>query len=145
MTGVPECPYDLAEAGAAWWAWAWSTPAAKTWDGGALYTAARRARLEDVAALLELADDLDLLPDLLAGAVPEAISRVRFAIRQLAAAATGITGLSREMRELETQLGLGPRASRDLGVKAEVETPKKSGLDQLAERRAQRLAGASGT
>lgn len=142
---VPECPYDLAEAGAAWWSWAWSTPQAKTWDGGALYTVARRALLEDSRWSLEVADDERLLEKLLAGADSKAVRSVADALTRLAASASGAASLSREMRELETQLGLGPKASKDLGVKAEVEKPKKSGLDQLAERRSQRLAGASGT
>jgi hypothetical protein len=44
---APVCPYELGVAGSAWWVWAWTTPQATRWDKGALYTVARRARLED--------------------------------------------------------------------------------------------------
>lgn len=53
---APKCPYALAGAGSAWWAWAWATPQATRWDAGVLYTVARRAHLEDDLAALATRD-----------------------------------------------------------------------------------------
>lgn len=153
MTGqrrrTPTCPYELGAAGTDWWKWAWKTKQAESWkDDGGLYTAARRAQLEDERAALHLADHGDLLHDLLQGAEPEAIANVRWALGRLAASATGSTGLSREMRELETQLGLGPRAVRalqDKNAKPHPPDKKGGGLDQLAAQREARRARSTGT
>lgn len=143
---APTCPYALGDAGTAWWRWAWKTKQSVSWiDDGGLYAAARRAQLEDERAALHLADDHDLLAQLLAGAQPDAIARVRYALGRLAAAATGSTGMSREMRELETQLGLGPKALRGLQGKTAKPKPKGGGLDDLAKQRAARRAGSAGT
>lgn len=49
----PVSPYALGAAGDAWWKWAWGTPQATAWDAGALYTVARRARLEDDVAAMD--------------------------------------------------------------------------------------------
>jgi hypothetical protein len=112
---APGCPYDLARAGSAWWAWAWSTPQASKWDAGALYVVARRAVLEDELAALALFDaDEFSLRDLLSGSDPEAVSRVEWAIGTLKRLASGSTGLMREMRELDNRLGLNPKAMADL-------------------------------
>lgn len=136
---APKCPYELADAGTAWWKWAWKTPAAAGWDAGSTYTVARRAQLEDERAAIEIADDGDLFAALLEGADPDAIRRVQFAIGRLAASATASTGISREMRELEKALGLGPKAAKDLGAAAKPPAPpKKNPLDDLAAKRAAR-------
>ncbi len=135
---MPECPYELAAAGAEWWAWAWQTPQASKWGDGHLYVVARRARLEDdVAALAAFNDHLDLA-DLLAGAGIEATGRVEWALRTLKGQASGKLTVEREMRELDDRLGLTPKAS--LGWKFD-EPAKGDGLDDLARRRASRLAG----
>jgi hypothetical protein len=136
---APKCPYALGDAGTAWWKWAWKTPAAAGWDAGAHYTVARRAQLEDERAAIEIADDGDLFGALLEGADPDAVRKVQFAIGRLAASATASTGISREMRELEKALGLGPKAAKDLGAsKAAPEKPKTNLLDDLAAKRASR-------
>jgi hypothetical protein len=137
---TPKCPYALGDAGAVWWKWAWKTSAAEAWPAaGALYTVARRAQLEDERAAIEIADDGDLFGALLEGADPDAIRKVQFAIGRLAASATASTGISREMRELEKALGLGPKAAKDLGAsKTAPEKPKTNLLDDLAAKRASR-------
>lgn len=142
---APACPYELGEAGLAWWTWAWTTPQSKRWDAGALYSVARRALLEDDMAALVLADDSGLLEALLDGANEDSIRTIRWALGRLSGAATGNTGLSREMRELEGHLGLSPKAMAALQWKADDEKPKKSALDEIAERRKERRARASGT
>lgn len=146
---TPTCPYELGEAGTDWWKWAWKTKQSETWkDDGGLYTAARRAQLEDERAALILADDDHLLADLLEGAQPAAIAAVNYALDRLRSAATGSTGLSREMRELETQLGLGPKAVRALQDKTTKPDPpneKGGGLDQLAKQRAARRTRSAGS
>jgi hypothetical protein len=106
---APECPYELAEAGATFWAWAWALPQAAAWDDGALYAIARRAKLEDDVAALVFSDYFDL-DDLLAGADREAIVRVTQALLTLKRCATGKVTLEREMRELDNKLGLSPEA-----------------------------------
>jgi hypothetical protein len=139
------CPYELGAAGTAWWKWAWKTPQAEGWDDGSLYTVARRAQLEDERAAIEVADEDDLIATLLEGAEPEAIRRVQYALQRLSASATGSATLSREMRELEKQLGLGPRAAKELGVgKSPPKQPQKNRLDEIADRRKARAARASG-
>jgi hypothetical protein len=140
MVKRPRCPYSLAAAGRSWWRWAWSTDQARRWDASALYTVARRAQLEDERAALAFVDGLDLA-DLLAGADAEAVRRVEFALATLKRCATGGVALSKEMRELETQLGLGPKASAGLGWKPE--EPRTDKLDELSTRRATRIAGGS--
>lgn len=102
---APDCPYELAQAGDAWWRWAWSLPQALAWSDGDLYAIARRARLEDRLAALHLLDGLDLT-DLLAGADEEAVQRVEWALRTLKGAATGALQVEKEMRELDGKFGL---------------------------------------
>jgi hypothetical protein len=110
---VPECPLRLGESGARWWAWAWSTPQASKWDGGSLYFVARRALLEDHAAALDFADELDLA-DLFAADDSDARDRVEWALSLLKRSATGEVALMKEMRELDNRLGLNPKAMLDL-------------------------------
>lgn len=109
----PKCPYDLGAPGAAWWKWAWKLPQAARWDDGALYFVARRAQLEDDLAALDFSDELEL-DDLLAGAEPEAIGRVEWALGLLKKSASGAGALMREMRELDNRLGLNPKALAEL-------------------------------
>jgi hypothetical protein len=143
---APKCPYDLGPAGTAWWKWAHKTPQAKHWDVGAQYIAARRALLEDDNAALTLSGDDDLLEQLLEGAAPSAIAAVTYALQRLAQSAAKTTGLSREMRELENQLGLTPKSAAALGWKADEPEKTADPLDQLAAARAARLAaGGTGT
>lgn len=121
---APECPLDLAEAGSCWWKWAWSTPQATKWDAGALYFVARRALLEDHAAALDFADELDL-GDLFAADDFDAKSRVEWALSLLKRSATGEVALMKEMRELDNRLGLNPKAMADLRwtIQPSSETP----------------------
>jgi hypothetical protein len=96
-----------------WWRWAWKLPQAAKWDEGALYFVGRRALLEDHAAALDFADDLDLA-DLFASDNKEAAIRVEHALSLLKRSATGEVALMKEMRELDNRLGLNPKALADL-------------------------------
>jgi hypothetical protein len=136
-----ECPYALGEAGSAWWAWAWSTPQAAKWDAGALYTVARRAALEDMAAVLDDVEAFDVESFMSQDPV-EAVKSLKWLLETLKASATGFTGLSKEMRELEGQLGLGAKSMHALGWKPEESKPKVSKLDELRARRDSRAGGA---
>jgi hypothetical protein len=102
---IPDCPYDLAAAGTAWWEWAWRTPQASAWDPGSLYALARRAQLEDDVAALGFTDEFDLT-DLLAGADIEAVHRVEFALATLKRSATGKLAIEKEMSALDDKFGL---------------------------------------
>lgn len=103
---IPECPYDLAAAGTAWWEWAWRTPQAAAWDPGSLYSLARRAQLEDDVARLGFGEDMLDLADLLAGANPEAIRNVEFALTMLKRSATGKLAIEKVMADLDDKFGL---------------------------------------
>lgn len=141
LVTVPDSPYELRAAGAAWWAWAWETEQAKRWDGGALYAVARRARLEDDLAALELVDEFDV-ESFMAEDPVEATRKLQWMLETLKASASGMLQLAKEMRELETQLGLGPKAMHGLGWKAD-EKPKGSKLDELRARRESKSGSAS--
>lgn len=112
---VPAVPaaYGLGGAGLAWWDWAWRLPQATRWDDGAVYAVVRRAQLEDYLAAVEFGDEFDV-SDLLAGAQPEAVRRVEWALRSLKSSASGSVGLMKEMRELDKRLGLDPKALVEL-------------------------------
>lgn len=140
MVTPPDCPYDLAAAGLAWWSWAWGTPQAAHWDDSALYTVARRAQLEDEFEALSFRDELEAI-DLFAEGDDDAARRVEWAISALRRAAVGSVTLSKEMRELETQLGLGPKAMAALGWKPNETTTDR--LDDLTARRTARLGRAA--
>ena len=138
---APESPYDLAEAGTAWWVWAWTTPQATRWDAGALYAVARRAQLEDDVAMLGFGEDHLDLADLLVGvADKEATRRVEWALTMLKKAASGKLALEKEMRELDGRLGLNPRAMVDLGWVIGEADKETDDLDDLAAKRAKRIA-----
>jgi hypothetical protein len=138
---VPVCPYSLGEAGAAWWAWAWETPQAPKWDAGALYTVARRATLEDVISTLEGVEAFDL-ESFMAQDPVEAVRQLKWMLETLKAAAGGVLAVSREMRELEAQLGFGAKSMAGLGWKPD-EKPKGSKVDELRARRTKKAGGAT--
>lgn len=134
----------MGAAGRAWWRWAWSTPQAAAWDGGALQVVLRRARLEDAVVLLEHFDlgEPPADPDELA----DYLETLKWVIQVLKGAATGVLNVMREMRELDDRLGLTPKAMAQLRWKvvADEEEPEKvtaQVVDRLAERR-RRLASA---
>jgi hypothetical protein len=130
---VPKCPLELGEAGTRWWKWAWKLPQADRWDDGALYFVARRAMLEDHAAALSFADELDI-SDLFADGDFEARSRVEWALSTLKRSATGEVALMKEMRELDNRLGLNPKALAELRwtiAEGEEEKPKLASVKPL--------------
>lgn len=98
---------DLGSAGLSWWAWAWATPQAAAWALGHEGVVARRAALEDDLAALETVRGLDFT-DLISDETKA--SEVDFAVRRVAALATGRLALMKEMRELDDRLGLTPKA-----------------------------------
>lgn len=97
---APPFGLDLGAEGSAWWSWAWSTPQAAGWSAGDEYLISRRAALEDDVAALAAIDGIDF-SDL----GPE----FEFAVKRVAALATGRLQLMREMRELDDRLGLSPK------------------------------------
>lgn len=135
---------DLGRVGKAWWRWAWSTPHAAAWSDGDLALVARRAELEDDAALTARVDSLDVL-DIHGADVDE----VRRLIRSLAGQVSGKMALFREMREIDDRLGLSPKGMAALRWKivadeASVVAPEAaSGVSSLDDRRRRLAAGAS--
>lgn len=105
----PKCPYQLGKAGSTWWRWAWRTPQAAAWSLGDLYTAGRRARLEDDLAALRDIEGLDL-HEALDALDEESGRRFRDLVQSLASMATGQVTLMREARELDDRLGLTPKS-----------------------------------
>lgn len=103
--GVPK-PYRLLPAGRAWWTAAWKRPQAVAWElGSFIDTVARRAILEDDLA-----------------AVPRSDTRLRLAVM-------------REMRELDTVLGLNPKGLATLrwsivDLEPEIANPVEDELDK---------------
>lgn len=152
---VHECPYPLGDAGSAWWDWAWTTPQSVRWDQGALYTAARRAGLEDAYVVVESFDPYALSAffegyEVLAGEdrFHEQVRELGRIIGRLQALATGRVALSKEMRELEAQLGFGAKSMHALGWNPEAyDGDQEDAVDSASRRRAERLAGqpAAGT
>lgn len=131
---------ELGSAGLAWWEWAWRTPQASGWGVGAgqEVVVARRASLEDdlaVTADVESLDLLDVLDD-------EAGRKVRSVIQRLASLATGRLQIMKEMRELDTRLGLTPHALAALRWRiVEDDAPTASAAsDEVTRRRAEREA-----
>lgn len=105
-----------------------------------LYTVARRATLEDVVSTLEGIEDFDL-EDFMARNPVEAVRQLKWMLETLKAAAGGVLAVSREMRELEAQLGFGAKSMAALGWKPE-EKPKGSKVDELRARREKQAGGA---
>lgn len=112
----PKPPYELRDAGRAWWRWAWTLPQALAWDSGALYALGRRAQLEDSLAVLDYFDP-DSLEDFFSGlslgddqAVRDAMRDLGDVIGRLKSLAGGRLGIVKEMRELDKRFGLDPKA-----------------------------------
>lgn len=120
----PPKAYSLNKAGAAWWKWAWHTPQSAAWGPGDLYTAARRASLEDDLAALSAVQGLDAV-EALDALDADTGQEFRRLIQRLAALATGRIGVMKEIRELDDRLGLTPKAMAQLrwSVEAEPEKP----------------------
>ena len=96
----------LADAGRAWWSWAWHTPQAAAWDGGGFEPlVARRAALEDDLAAVGQVRGLDL-DDV---AATESERQLRAVIAKVAGLASHRLAILREMRELDDRLGLTPK------------------------------------
>lgn len=111
----PNCPYELAKAGKAWWKWAWGTPQACAWSPGDLYAIARRAQLEDDVAAMDSFEEFDLanlldapLSDFERGRELELI------VSKLKALAGGRLAIAARMGELDKRLGLDPKAMVEL-------------------------------
>lgn len=138
---------NLGKAGAAWWRWAWRTPQAAAWSPGDVYAVARRARLEDDLAALEVIDNLDLI-DLLA---EEDVARtLEDALRKLKAIAGGKMAIVREARELDDRFGLTPKAMASLRWTIRDEAPAPAAGtdnedDEIARRRRERHERGVGT
>lgn len=109
-TPIPPESFDLEVAGCEWWDWAWSTPHSAAWSDGDLYVIARRASLEDDLATIAKVDNLDGFELLNA----EHMADVRTMIGRLAALCSGRLQIMKEMRELDTRLGLTPKGRSDL-------------------------------
>lgn len=140
---APDLPewVELGNAGRAWWAWAWSTPQAAGWGVGAGQEAivARRASLEDDLAAAHEVEGLDLLDVL----DTESFAQFKAAIGRLAALATGRLAILKEMREVDTRLGLTPHALAALRWKivADEEPAAAAGQsDEVTRRREEREA-----
>ena len=134
---VPDS-YELAEAGAAWWKWAWRLPQASRWDKGSVFLVARRAQLEDDLVALDFGEEMGLLEQLLRGAEPEAVRNVEWALSTLKRSASGKMGVMKEMRELDDRLGLNPKAMAALRWTVAESAPAESPADvpQIADYRA---------
>jgi len=143
----PKVPgaYNLQEAGAEWWKWAWSTPQALAWDSGALYVIARRAQLEDDLALIDSPLEATDLAELLGVDEDEAIEKLEYIVNRLAALAGGRLPIVKEMRELDKRLGLDPKAMAELrweivdkakGAAAAPATPKGAKKPKKEDRKA---------
>ena len=109
---LPKVPigYRLGRPGRAWWKWAWSLPQACAWSDGDLYVVARRASLEDDLMAVEKAPEL---PDLstLCGETVQDLKRM---FGRISALASGRVAIMREIRELDSRLGLTPKALAEL-------------------------------
>lgn len=115
---------DLRDAGRSWWDWAWATPQAAAWALGHEGTVARRASLEDDLAALHTVEGLDF-SDLLED--DTRASAIDFAVKRVAAMATGRLSLLKEMRELDDRLGLTPKSMAALRWTITAEADAESG------------------
>jgi len=150
----PNCPYELAAAGVAWWKWAWATPQATQWDTGSLYTVARRAQLEDGLAALDEFDP-HALDWFFSGidvgsedAIWEQIRELGRIVGQLQALAGSRLAVVQKMAELDDRLGLSPRALVALKWAVREDKPAaKGGLNDIlaqAKKRQEREAKTAG-
>ncbi|MEH3055532.1 MAG: hypothetical protein PGN13_16265 [Patulibacter minatonensis] len=122
---APRIPksYELAEAGKAWWRWAWKTPQAAAWSPGDTYAIARRASLEDELAAIGAVPEInvaDLLGDAMLADLEDQ-DEVRklgeafeWLISSLQKAAGPANAVRREMRELDDRFGLTPKGMAQL-------------------------------
>jgi hypothetical protein len=120
---LPKGYNDLDKIGRAWWNAAWKLPQATRWDEGSVYFVARRARLEDRLAALNVEMPTDQLEEVLLDAVGadgdekrvrQAVDDLAAVICKLKALAGGEVSVMKEMRELDNRLGLNPKAMVDL-------------------------------
>jgi hypothetical protein len=95
-----------------------------------LYVIARRAQLEDDLVALGGFESLDLDELAHSGAV-EAAHRLRFLIGGLKALAGGKLAVEKEMRELDTRLGLTPEAMAKLRWKIVADAKKEEAPAKL--------------
>lgn len=110
---VPDFPawVALSEAGLAWWNWAWRTPQAVAWSAGDEVMIARRASLEDDLWASQRADFDEFFQDV---ATAEEFPEIRIIVARLGSMVTGRLQIQKEMRELDTRLGLTPKGLADL-------------------------------
>lgn len=151
---APKCPYELGDAGATWWRWAWKTPQASQWDTGSHYLIGRRAQLEDSLAALDqfdpyalgsFFDGLELGdPDKLR----DALTDLGYIIGRLQALAGGRLAIVQKMAELDDRLGLNPRALAALKWAVTNGKPKaEGGLNEIlaqAQKRQREAEAAAG-
>lgn len=121
---APRVPksYELADAGKAWWRWAWKTPQAAAWSSGDTYALARRASLEDELAAIGSIPEVDVA-EVLAAAIsadgdPDEMRKVSDALEWLLSALQKAAGpanaVRREMRELDDRFGLTAKGMAQL-------------------------------
>lgn len=122
----PPCPLELGPAGAAWWAWAWSTPQAAGWSDGDAYFVAHRAALEDDVRAMQ-AEDFDVAE--LLDVEDSAVSRrLNDLFRRMKALAAGKVSLTKTMTDMDDRLGLTPKGMAALRWKIVTEeTEGKTG------------------
>lgn len=137
---TPPVGAGLGAAGKRWWKWAWSTPQAAGWDDGSLYVVARRARLEDDLAAIDVVDEFSIGDFLdFEEEHRKVMRRLDDVLNRMKALAGGRMVLAREARELEDRLGLTPKGLAQLRWKivadeapAEVKGKRKSAYGHLA-------------
>lgn len=146
---VPRIPkwVQLHKAGRAWWRWAWSTPQAAGWAPGHEAVVARRATLEDdLAAIGSIEADIDLA-SLLGIAEKEQLRELEFLLGSIKRLAVGKLQILKEMRELDRDLGLTPKAMAALRWEvvntASPEVEPAAGVSNLDARRRRLASGAS--
>ena len=108
----PPGTLELGKHGKAWWTWAWKLPEACAWSTGQLYIAERRASLEDLLAAIDGPVQSVELPDAVNGSdVHEDVRRLVDALlAQIKRVSASRVNVMKEMRELDVQLGLTPKA-----------------------------------
>lgn len=111
---VPKPPgtVQLGDAGMAWWKWAWKLPEACAWSSGQVYIAERRASLEDLLATIDgPVQSVEMPAELQDSELYEPVKRLVDALlSQIKRVAASRVNVMKEMRELDVQLGLTPKA-----------------------------------
>lgn len=114
-TPTPPRDAGLGAAGKRWWKWAWATPQAAGWDDGSLYVVARRARLEDDLAAIDLVDEFSVADFINVDEEDrKVLRRLDDVLHRMKSLAGGRMTLAREARELEDRLGLTPKGLAQL-------------------------------